>query len=163
MAACYECTQEVKFNESGQPIGGIIKNKRRIVEKGIRPAVICIGCNRLGARISKAGSTDGSLKGALDSFEKDDRQKWFLEHQQTMGSDLNLALRTACRQTNSIANTEGFGGRGVWLDEADLAEKYKNKPEQLSKLTCAPYKWNIITFANLYANLRSLTPTYVGV
>ena len=33
MAACYECNQEVKFNESGQPIGGIIKNKRRIVEK----------------------------------------------------------------------------------------------------------------------------------
>ena len=78
--------------------------------------------------------TDGSLKGSLDSFEKGDRQKWFLEHQQTMGSDLNLALRTACRQTNSIAATEGFGGRGVWLDEVDLAEKYKNKPDQLQSI-----------------------------
>ena len=117
----------------------------------------------LSARIYDAQNKDGSLKACFCQVSKEEKQDFFAKHGEFLGPDLTKALRTLVKISDTSEEREGFAASGTWLDEDDLATKYKNKPTQLASVKAkARTIWHPTREVTLYEDLDFSTDASVG-
>ncbi len=131
---CVQCGNEIVFDDQGKAANAFVKNRVRVASKQAQPTYACKSCNRLSNRIYKAQAEDESLKGCMDKLTADDRKEFFVTHCEVLGPELAALLKTTATKSHLLVESEGFNANGDWLDEADLTEKYKSKPQQLESI-----------------------------
>ncbi len=131
---CVQCGKEIVFDDQGKATNAFVKNRVRVASKQAQPTYACKSCNRLSNRIYKAQAEDESLKGCMDKLTADDRKEFFVTHCEVLGPELAALLKTTATKSQLLVESEGFNANGDWLDEADLTEKYKSKPQQLESI-----------------------------
>ena len=122
-AQCKSCAQVV-------PVSDCVRvNKHRLSEKVT--AYKCRSCNRLQSRINRMQASSDMQIAFPDAAA---REAFFKKHQESFGEDLKAALEVVTIETRSHTSTDKLAEEGDWLDEVDLTEKYKSKPEQLKSM-----------------------------
>jgi len=99
-----------------------------------KAAVKCGGCNRLGMRIRAQVSKDDDLKSGWESLSRSDKAEFLAQHHDTMGMHLKLAISQTIEHHQHLSQKQVFSGNSEWLDEADVMERFKNKPDQAEHL-----------------------------
>ena len=61
---------------------------------------------------------------------KDKKVAFIKENHELMGENLKAKLQAVCTEEIQRSITISLQGNGTFLDSPDLAEKYKNKPDQ---------------------------------
>lgn len=112
----------------------MLKNKTRLMEKGAAGVYVCVQCNRLSARVYKLTADNQDLSISFSTLTRDERADFFLKNADLMGKDLAKAITNTASLSYTDEQVDGFLASGKWLDEIDLDEKYKNKPEQLAEI-----------------------------
>ena len=86
-------------------------------------------------------------------LSKEKEQYVFRNHHVDHGVDLNALLREVTEEIRSERLIKKFSATGHMKDMVDLAEKYKNKPEQLEAIKATTYKFHCtIRDVMLYAD-----------
>jgi hypothetical protein len=119
----------------------------------------CGTCNRLQSRVRRSLQKRGDLKDRWGMMSKDERKAFFIQHHASMGQDLVMNITESTEHSFVRSQETGFATTGDWMDEVDLGEMYKNKPEQLlaiketSKKMLCPFRgvdlYEHITYASM--------------
>ena len=131
---CATCTRALKVDKDGKVLHAVLKNKTRLMEKGGTRVYVCVQCNRLSARVYKLTADNQDLSISFSTLTRDERADFFLKNADLMGKDLAKAITNTASLSYTDEQVDGFLASGKWLDEIDLDEKYKNKPEQLAEI-----------------------------
>ena len=131
---CATCTRALKVDKDGKVLHAVLKNKTRLMEKGAAGVYVCVQCNRLSARVYKLTADNQDLSISFSTLTRDERADFFLKNADLMGKDLAKAITNTTSLSYTDEQVDGFLASGKWLDEIDLDEKYKNKPEQLAEI-----------------------------
>ena len=65
---------------------------------------------------------------------KEKKAAWIKENHELMGENLKAKLQAVCTEEIQRSITISLQGNGTFLDSPDLADKYKNKPDQLANV-----------------------------
>ena len=65
---------------------------------------------------------------------KEQRVKFYKEHHQLMGDNLNAAIQETISESHSEKESEAWIRDGKFLDEVDMTKKFEGKPEQLKSV-----------------------------
>ena len=96
----------------------------------------CKACNSVQSRLKR--HLDGQDEEFKDAWSKAfaegfiDKASFFETAKNTFGDDLNKLLQEQMDQRERFERQTVFAGTGDFLDETDLEDKYKNKPERLA-------------------------------
>ena len=134
------CSCQVELDQAGAPSNGILRNASRMNARvcgkksgaPITPTYCCHDCNRLSGRIYRLQQKDPSLVAQIEKLTKEDKKMFYEESRSLMGDQLVAKIRATVGEVTESSNTGSFAGKGVWLDEEDLDDKYKSKPFQLA-------------------------------
>ena len=88
----------------------------------------------MSARLYKITKENDSLDISFGKISKEEKQEFFRDHQGFMGEDLLKALKSFLQLSLTEEKVDGFAATGKFIDEADLDEKYANKPDQLANI-----------------------------
>ena len=96
----------------------------------------CKDCNALRSRIRRLFQKPvmDKTEEAFKAMTKDEREKFFRDQHALMGDGLAAVMETLVTSKTTTTNTVSFKGTGDFFDEADLAEKYAKKPQQLAAI-----------------------------
>ena len=131
---CIQCDAEIVFDDKGLPTNAVCKNSTRVSQKGAPPKFSCFNCNRLCGRIYHFQAKDASLKGCFCGMSGEEKKIWCRTHADFVGVDLGGALTSLVAIKMSEEEQEDFVATGEWIDEEDLNQKYKDKPDQLAAI-----------------------------
>ena len=122
-APCCNCGQMVAVSDA------VRLHSKRVNAKA--PTFRCRPCNRLQSRISR-------MKQGIDmevSFPSAAaKEAFYRKHQDAFGADLQAAMELVTSEVRSTTSSDRLAEEGHWLDEDDLCDKYKGKPDQLKNL-----------------------------
>ena len=105
-------------------------NRKRTPQK-CAPMYRCRGCNALESRIQRLKKT---CDFPMNWSSKEARAAFFAKHRETFGDDLKTALQLETSETATETARQKLSEEGDWLDEADLRERYANKPDQVTNV-----------------------------
>jgi len=94
----------------------------------------CRKCNGLQSRISRIMTKRPFLMNAWGDMSLDARERFYQENHAKYGQDLEALVEHAVTEVLKTRVTVTFGGSGLFLDEADLDDKYRDKPAQLAAI-----------------------------
>ena len=99
------------------------------------PVTRCKECNKVYQRVIlyKNQLNEGSLE-AWDKMPKEKKIAFIKENHELMGENLKAKLQAVCTEELQRSFSISLQGNGAFLDSPDLAEKYKNKPDQLTNV-----------------------------
>ena len=121
---CAQCGMQVSAQEAIR-----VHSKRAIAKT---PSMYkCKACNALESRISRLKST---LNFEVSWGTQEDKSEFFKKHTRSFGPALRTALEQSHSESVSRCSIERLAEEGNWLDEEDLRERYKSKPEQLRNM-----------------------------
>jgi hypothetical protein len=94
----------------------------------------CTCCNQLQSRVLRV--LEGKQEYMLDWQEltADAKQDFYNKCKDSYGTDLAAELEFVVEERVQEKVMKTFSGNGVWVDEADLDAKYKDKPQQLAAI-----------------------------
>ena len=104
----------------------------------------CHPCHTLRSRIYRCKESRTNL-GNLD---KASRSTFMQDSTELFGNDLNMKLRENFTEQHVESDTTDFNNNGHFMDEDDMTEKYKNKPQQLESI------W--LNAARIYCPVRNI-------
>jgi hypothetical protein len=91
----------------------------------------CSDCNSLKSRLTRMLQKEGQEQAsAFKSFSREEKTDFFAKNRGTMGYDLSVAVQDVITRVLKTSDEVEFKGTGEFLDEADIREKYVNKPQQ---------------------------------
>jgi hypothetical protein len=91
----------------------------------------CSDCNSLRTRIRRLMQNGGQEQtSAFQALSKQEKTDFFAKNRNTMGYDLSVAVQDVISRVLKTSDEVEFKGTGEFLDEADIREKYVNKPKQ---------------------------------
>ena len=101
------------------------------VEDGnfVRPSVSTVWCKPCNSLKGRAYRINKDMPWQNLSAEK--RREWFRENHASFGLELTASLTQLHTEIQETASTVELVGTGDFLDEDDLKERYRSKPEQL--------------------------------
>ena len=111
------------------------------------PMTRCKECNKVYQRVilDKNQLNEGSLE-AWDNMSREKKKAAFIkENHELTGENLKAKIQAVCTEELQPKITITPQGNGTLLDSPDLAEKYKNKPDQLTNVRA---KANSIIYPN---------------
>ena len=94
----------------------------------------CKCCHALKSRINRICAKHGNLAKDWTAVSDEEKKTFYKNFGNLVGEDLIARLQetiTECKKTSSLVE---FEGTGDFLDEIDLREKYKSKPDQLQNI-----------------------------
>ena len=94
----------------------------------------CKACHNLKSRINRLLSHYGSLAEDWTKVTENERKEFYQKYKELAGSDLLTRLQETVTESKRTNSAVSFEGTGDFLDEIDLEEKYKNKPDQLTAI-----------------------------
>lgn len=100
----------------------------------------CKACHALKSRINRVVSKHGALAADWTQVSDAEKKEFYQNYQTLAGPDLLARLQETVTESKRRSSAVEFVGTGEYLDEADMNERYKHKPEQL---------------ANIFANTRN--------
>ena len=123
---CYRCNEDKPRDECR-----IVNQQKVNINPTNVPFVICKDCGSGAAKITRLLNENPNLREVYTTLSKNDfLQEFKGQHISAMKAHLEQMLETAA---SSVAISM-FGSSSAWLDEIDIREKYKNKPEQRDHL-----------------------------
>jgi hypothetical protein len=127
--AVYEVDDESKCSMCDKDI----TDKDYVVQSSRGNSVFkkCGTCNRLQGRVQRTLQKRGDLKDRWGVMSRDQRKAFVQQHHAAMGEDLVMQITQTTKHTFSSSQEIGFATKGDWMDDEDLDELYKDKPEQL--------------------------------
>ena len=121
MVTCQLCEQDVEQSSA------ICLNKNKTGDASQKAFYRCSMCNSLSSRIYRA-------KGRVQWESKEAKKDFFLQHATLAGNDLKQELEHATTQLERETTNDYDDADTAWLDEVDLQQKYKDKPDQLKSI-----------------------------
>lgn len=94
----------------------------------------CGQCNRLNTRIRKQLTKNPELQDSWQQLSKTEKHEFFLKNHSALGDNLKLLINECVTHSHETTSAADFGYTSEWLDEVDLAERFKNKPGQLEAI-----------------------------
>ena len=94
----------------------------------------CKACHCLHSKVARKTRDPELQDFALSKLSKEDRRQFYSDNADASEDVLAAKMQESITRTKSRFLTTRFTGRGTFLDEADLREKYKEKPEQLANM-----------------------------
>ena len=94
----------------------------------------CRACHNLKSRINRVLSHYGSLAQDWTKVTENEKKEFYKKYQEQAGPDLLTRLQETVTESKKTSSAVSFEGTGDFLDEIDLEEKYKNKPDQLAAI-----------------------------
>ena len=111
----------------------------------------CKPCNRLAVRMCRLA--DKGAKCIYAAMTKEKRDELLLDRSNMKGKELAAALYSSIEHAKEIVSIASTKTGGKMLDSPDLAEKYKDKPEQLLNVQKNARKvWHPVRECFLYDN-----------
>ena len=114
----------------------------------------CVDCNRFGVKLHRhLKDEDEDVVADWGQLSREKKNEVFRNHHNDHGVDLNALLREVTEEIRSERLVKKFSAKGHMKDMVDLAEKYKNKPDQLEAIKKTTYKFHCtIRNVMLYAD-----------
>ena len=130
MVKCQQC-QKLVFVDNCT-----VTNKGRVSQK-VSPIYRCKMCNRVNVVLYREMSENLQLKSLHQGMSKADKTEWLaLHHEEFEGCTSDIVRKSLSKfvqakstRTSSITGQSTFQTSYKWLDEADLKEEYKDKPD----------------------------------
>ena len=155
---CPDCAVEkdnglkyiVKFHDERG--NGACARDRRVDNHSEGDRIQCVPCHNLLARIRRLTKRDGCSEdwGVVD---KEKRKTFMKECSSLMGDELSKQISCVITESKVFKQMTEFTGAGGFLDEDDLKEVFKNKPDQLRNVQLnAPQITCPIRKVTLYQN-----------
>ena len=91
-------------------------------------------CHALRARIARLTANHGALAQSWEEVSDKDKNAFYLECREKAGTELQFRMQETIHDSSSKKSVVNFGSSGIFIDEEDLNEKYKRKPEQLASI-----------------------------
>ena len=127
---CAQCNKCVLRDANGTILNATDKSGKRSKV----PHLICLECNALISRVNRLTKADPSLSTGFNGLNKEDKVDWLARNSNTFGDALVKELQVCCSMVTENTAFGGFKGTGMWLDEEDLRDKYKNKINQAESI-----------------------------
>ena len=127
--ACEDCDEDVPIGDAQMLNGDGDKEQADRFR--------CNGCNRVRSRLHRLSTGKrgtASLKTGFNGMAWENRATFLKGARHLMGSDLKMRLTEAIQSSNTSSTETAVVQQGPFLDEQDLTNKYKNKPEQLANI-----------------------------
>ena len=86
------------------------------------------------ARIARLAANHGALAQSWEEVSDKKKNTFYCECQEKAGTELQLRTQEAIHDSSIKKSVVNFGSSGIFIDEEDLKEKYKRKPEQLASI-----------------------------
>jgi len=127
----------------------------------------CKKCNACMSRLNRIMTQRSEFVEDWGNQSDEQRQAFYMENRNKYGKDLEGAVHIIMTETRMKKITHKFNGSGKWYDEADMRERYKNKPDQLSavlnncaKMFCPKRETTLHEYVD-YTTLMSVEEEYV--
>ena len=132
---------EISVQEPGVPMFAGTDLKKCVTCKRDKPKVECTVynksrgaykcklCNNATKRFRELFQEDEHLGDHFKTFSAEKKNKIIFEAHNKTGPDLKAFVEEQCSVVATTRNQKMNGGVGKFYDEADLKDKYKNKPE----------------------------------
>ena len=104
----------------------------------------CQGCHSLRGRVARQ-SDDGLPNPLSNMHGAECRAQFFQEASALFGQDLRVKMECFVQETRCESNTNTYQNNGTFLDEADLTDKYKSKPDQLKNILANADTHNLLS------------------
>jgi hypothetical protein len=115
----------------------------------------CKGCRSLSVKVSRALSKRSDLKDQWGTMTKDEKKAFYLANAGAVSLDVPSAISECLRHAYKESISQSFATSGDWIDEIDLKEKFKDKPDQLRSIMAnAKQIWCPIRSTTLYEVLN---------
>lgn len=102
--------------------------------QGGKPGVYkCVPCNRLNTRTSVM-LDKLNMKEQWCALPKDKKVSFFQAAHAYAGEQLKAEITQTVERFFRQSQSTAFEGNGVWVDEDDLNDRFKNKPDQLKSI-----------------------------
>jgi hypothetical protein len=91
----------------------------------------CHKCNNVQSRFNSVlKKMEGGNAESLGAMTSEDKRGFLAEHQSLLGAELKVAMVQWAERTQEQSKLEVYATKGEWLDEEELAERFKKKPQQ---------------------------------
>jgi hypothetical protein len=90
----------------------------------------CKVCNNHKTKLNRTLQRHPSIDGPWQELSKDKKDEFRKKGRDTVGLDLAAQLKQYVSETTTETVEDKFETEGVYMDEADIREKFKSKPEQ---------------------------------
>lgn len=94
----------------------------------------CKACHNLKSRINRVLSHYGTLAKDWTNVSENEKKEFYQKYKEMAGQDLLTRLQETVTEHKKTSSAVSFEGTGDYIDEIDLDEKYKNKPDQLAAI-----------------------------
>ena len=101
----------------------------------------CKLCNSATKRFRELFSEEEQLGDHFKTFSAEQKNQIIFEAHNKTGSDLKAFVEEQCSVIEATRNKRMNGGVGKFYDDADLKEKYKNKPEDYEAVKLHAYSF----------------------
>ena len=99
-----------------------------------KQTVRCRSCHSTKAAICRIQKKHGALVQKFNDLDHGTTEGFFRDHAHLRGEELKVQMQSTVDDYMSSKTFLSFEGTGEYYDKEDLAERYKNKPDQLSSL-----------------------------
>ena len=86
------------------------------------------------ARIARLTAHHGALAQSWEEVSDKEKNAFYCECREKAGTELQFRMQETIHDSSSKKSIVNFGSSGIFIDEDDLNEKYKRKPEQLASI-----------------------------
>ena len=115
----------------------IVKRSGSWESEGQVDQIICKPCNRAIQRIATLKKTNDELEGVSEVLG-DDRADMMQQAHDLFGSNLAKRVKDCISRVRSRTATKNFKVTDHFMDEIDVKDKFKNKPQQLASILDTP-------------------------
>ena len=124
-ARCSTCHRVVDHENT------VVVNRQTVKSKETRR---CKACHNLKAAVSRMQKMHGNLVADFQEVTGPKLEAFYRDHSHLRGEDLKLRLQEIVTDWKQTTSELSFTGTGDYMDELTLAEKFKDRPDQLKNV-----------------------------
>eukprot|EP00973_Karenia_brevis_P084408 11714492-Karenia_brevis.AAC.1 len=131
-----------------KPAEEFTRSKRASKMSNDKDLLICLKCNALKVRCCRVVLRRGYSTFGFEKMRPENRVDFYRKNADSYADALEARMQEQMIEITKKESTVEMVGTGEWLDESDLKEAYKDKPEQ---------------YEHVKANTRTMTDSCRGV